>query len=39
MNKFNLRKGLILTLDEEDELNIDKKKINIIPIWKWYLTK
>jgi hypothetical protein len=38
MNKFNLRKGLILTLDEEDELNIDKK-INIIPIWKWYLTK
>jgi predicted AAA+ superfamily ATPase len=39
MNKFKLKQGLILTMDEEDELLIDKKKIIIKPVWKWLLGK
>ncbi|MDA3780673.1 MAG: ATP-binding protein [Bacteroidales bacterium] len=37
MNKFKLKEGLILTYDEEDILEIEKKKIIVKPIWKWLL--
>lgn len=37
MNKFKLKEGLILTMDEERELNMDGKKILIKPVWKWLL--
>ncbi len=37
MNKFKLKQGLILTNDEEEELSINKKKILILPVWKWLL--
>jgi len=37
MKKFNLKKGLILTDNEEDEVKVGKKKIKIMPIWKWLL--
>ena len=37
MDKFKLKKGLILTFDQEEEINIDKKKILIKPVWKWLL--
>ena len=33
MNKFKLKKGIILTLDEEKELD----NIKIIPVWKWLM--
>src|SRR3989339_83551 len=38
MRKFNLKKGTILTYDQQDEFIIENKKIFIIPLWKW-LTK
>ncbi len=37
MDKFKLRKGLILTLDQEKEIVSNNKKINVKPIWKWML--
>ena len=36
--KFNLKQGLILTYDDEDELKIENKRIIITPVWKWMLT-
>ena len=35
----NLKEGLLLTLDEEDEIKIDNKKIIIKPAWKWILSE
>jgi predicted AAA+ superfamily ATPase len=37
MSKFKLQKGLILTSDEEDEIRINGRIIEILPIWKWLL--
>ena len=37
MREFNLEEGLIITDDYEAEENIKGKKINYIPLWKWYL--
>jgi len=39
IDEHKLDEGLILTEDQEDERIIDKKKIKIIPIWKWLLTE
>jgi predicted AAA+ superfamily ATPase len=33
-----LNNGLILTEDEEDEILLLGKKIEVLPIWKWLLT-
>ncbi len=37
LRKFKLKEGLILTYDQEDEMKLENKKINIIPVWKWLL--
>ncbi|GBE20039.1 MAG TPA: ATP-binding protein [Candidatus Pacearchaeota archaeon] len=37
ISKFNLKEGLILTHDQEDEIKVNSKKIKIIPVWKWLL--
>src|SRR3989344_3483989 len=37
MEKFNLKEGVIITGSQEEERNIDGKKIKIIPAWKWLL--
>lgn len=37
LKQFNLMAGLILTLDQEDELLVDGTKILIKPVWKWLL--
>ena len=37
MKKVNLKKGKILTLNQEDKLSIEGKEITIIPTWKWML--
>ncbi|MBD3204205.1 AAA family ATPase [Candidatus Woesearchaeota archaeon] len=37
LKKFKLKKGLILTLDQSDELKIKNKKIIVKPVWKWLL--
>lgn len=38
MEKFSIPKGYILTLDEEGEIEMSEKKVQIIPLWKWLLT-
>ena len=37
MDKFKLKTGLILTNDQEEELEVDKRKIVVKPVWKWLL--
>jgi uncharacterized protein len=37
MKTYNLKEGLILTFDDEDEIFIEKLKITIKPVWKWLL--
>ena len=39
MDRFNLREGLILTFNQEDNYVIDGKKIKVVPTWKWLLEK
>ena len=35
---FNLKEGIIITMNQEDEMIRDQKKIKLIPAWKWFLT-
>ena len=37
MTELNLKNGLILTEDEEDIIEINKKKITILPVYKWLI--
>lgn len=37
LKKYNLKEGLILTLDDEEEIKKENKKIIIKPVWKWML--
>jgi len=37
LKEHSLKEGLILTLDKEEELLIEDKKIIIKPVWKWLL--
>lgn len=37
MKTYNLKKGLILTKDEEDEFEQEGFKISVKPIWQWLL--
>jgi len=38
MEKFNVKKGLILTFDDDELFNIPNNGISVVPIWKWLLT-
>ena len=35
LRKFDLKEGVILTDDIDDNFTIDNKKIKVIPVWKW----
>jgi uncharacterized protein len=37
LNSYNLKEGLLLTYDEEEEVTIKNKKISILPVWKWLI--
>lgn len=37
MQAYKLKKGLLLTCDQKDDLTIDGKSITIMPVWKWTL--
>lgn len=37
MKKLRLCSGILLTYDNEEELNVEGKKIMIKPVWKWLL--
>ena len=39
LREYKLKEGLILTLDKEDEIKLNGKKIVIKPVWKWLLGK
>ena len=39
MKRYKLKKGLILTKDQSETFVVDKKKIEVKPVWKWLLTK
>ena len=39
LKKFKMKKGIIITFDQEEEFNVADKKIKLIPIWKWLLEK
>jgi len=38
LKEYKLNEGLILTMDKEDEIIQEGKKIIIKPVWKWLLT-
>lgn len=37
MDKFKLKEGLILTYNQENEINFNGKKIKLVPVWKWLI--
>ena len=37
IEKFKLKEGIILTQDQDEDLIINKKKIKVMPVWKWLL--
>jgi len=37
LKKFEIKRGLILTMDQEENLELEGKKIMIKPVWKWLL--
>jgi len=37
MNRFSIKKGHIITLNQEEELKINGRVIIILPAWKWLL--
>ena len=34
---FYLEEGIIITMNQEDEIIQDEKKIHVIPAWKWFM--
>ena len=38
MEFFSLKKGTILTLNQEDNFNVSGKEIKVIPVWKWMIS-
>ncbi|WP_460181676.1 DUF4143 domain-containing protein [Thermodesulfovibrio sp. TK110] len=37
--RFNFKKGLIITFEEEDVVNVNGYTFTIVPAYKWLLTK
>ena len=37
MEKFKLKKAIIITNDQDENININGKKISVRPAWKWLL--
>jgi len=37
LSNFKLKEGIILTYNQEDNFEIEGKKIKVIPVWKWLL--
>jgi len=35
MNRFDLKEGILLTFNQEDQLRVEGKIIHIKPVWKW----
>ncbi len=37
MQAYSIKEGIILTFDEERQIELGNKRINVIPVWKWLL--
>lgn len=37
LREFGLKNGCILTDSQEEDINVDGFKINVMPVWKWLL--
>ena len=37
MEHFNLKEGLILTFDQEEEIDLSNKRVLVKPVWKWLI--
>jgi len=35
MSELGLKEGLILTFNQEDEFEVDGKRVVVMPVWKW----
>jgi predicted AAA+ superfamily ATPase len=35
MREYGLKKGVIVTLDDEDQVVEEQSTVEIVPIWKW----
>lgn len=38
MNELNIKRGIILTMDESDEVKLQGKTITIMPVYQWLLS-
>lgn len=38
MDVYNLTTGIILTVDEDEEITIAGKNIQVLPVWKWLVS-
>ncbi len=39
METYSLSEGYIITLEDEEEITCNEKKIHILPAWRWLLEK
>jgi len=39
MKTYNLKKGIILTMEQAEEFNLAGRKIKIMPVWQWLLAE
>jgi len=37
--KFGLNKGIILSLDHDEEFEVDGIQVSIIPVWRYFFNK
>ncbi len=37
MSGLDLENGLLLTYDREDEIEVNGKKVKVLPVWMWLL--
>ncbi|MEK6893244.1 MAG: ATP-binding protein [Nanoarchaeota archaeon] len=37
LEKFDIKEGTIITLDQQEEIKINNKTLKVIPAWKWML--
>ncbi|MBI4451757.1 ATP-binding protein [Candidatus Woesearchaeota archaeon] len=37
MDRFKLKRGMILTNDQEEDIEVRGKKVAVMPVWKWLL--
>jgi predicted AAA+ superfamily ATPase len=39
MKEYGLKQGLLLTNAQDEENNVNDRKVTVIPVWKWLLEK